>query len=497
MPTETTTPPAAQQRAGAGPDATTANAGAPGTARPSPGTPRRRTNWYGAFWRWHFYGSVIVIPVLLALSISGLVYLFRAQVDDLTHPGVLTVSVPAGAERMPLSAQEAVVREAFPDRPILSLVDQLGERATVFVTERPDGVRASVYVDPYRGAVTGELTADELLSDWAERVHGDLLIGDQGLGDRIVELGASWSIVLTVTGVLIFVLGRRARRGALRARSRGARLRAMHAVVGLPVGLGLLMLVVSGLPWTGVWGGIAQQVASSGGGSLWNEDPGAASTIGEHLEHSSGTSEPAGWAIGMGPAGHSSGAAGTPVSIDAAVAAAQAAGAPGPYQVLYPTDAAGTFSVVGSQWKNNGNPAESQVHLELTVHVDQYSGDVVGTYGYDDYSATAQVVSQGVAVHEGRRFGPVNTVLTTLFCLAVIFMCVSAPIMWWTRRGTATGLAAPRAKLPVWGNRMLLVALVALGVFLPLFGLSLVVILAFDHLVVRRVPRLRRLFGTV
>ncbi|MFS0884480.1 hypothetical protein AB3M81_04485 [Aeromicrobium sp. 179-A 4D2 NHS] len=32
------------------------------------------------------------------------------------------------------------------------------------------------------------------------------------------------------------------------------------------------------------------------------------------------------------------------------------------------------FSVLGDQWSNNGNPAESDVAKELTVHVDQYSG---------------------------------------------------------------------------------------------------------------------------
>ncbi|MGO8609678.1 PepSY domain-containing protein, partial [Rhizobium johnstonii] len=82
---------------------------------------------------------------------------------------------------------------------------------------------------------------------------GDLLLGDGAVGDRIVELGASWAIVLTITGFIIFFLGRKPRRAAVRKRGPGTRLRSLHAIVGLPVGLGILMLVVSGLPWTGVW----------------------------------------------------------------------------------------------------------------------------------------------------------------------------------------------------------------------------------------------------
>lgn len=275
------------------------------------------------------------------------------------------------------------------------------------------------------------------------------------------------------------------------------RLRSLHAIIGLPVGLGVLMLVVSGLPWTGVWGAAAQQIASDNGSSLWGEDPGAQSSIGELIESTSGTSAEAGWAIGNGPTGVSENIGPVTISIDAAIGTARATGAPGPYSVIYPVDETGVFSVLSSQWNDNGNPAESEVSLEQTLHIDQYTGKVVGEYGYDDYTVAAQVVSQGIAVHEGRRAGLVNTVLSTLFCLAVIFLCVSAPIMWWTRRGTASGIAAPRAKLPLWGNWLLVIVVAALGLFLPLFGLSLIVIMAFDQLLIRRIPRMKRFFGSV
>ncbi|TFC57494.1 MULTISPECIES: PepSY domain-containing protein [unclassified Cryobacterium] len=465
-----------------------------------PGTPyapikRRGTNWYAAFWRWHFYGSIIVIPVLFLLAVSGMTYMFRSQVDAFTHPGVLTVTQPQGTVRVPLSAQESVVRAAFPDRTVLSLVDATGDRSTIFVTELVDGSSSNVYVDPYTATVTGDLTSDQLVSDWAERVHGDLLLGDEGIGDRIVELGASWAIVLSISGFIIFFLGRRPRKAGRNKNVTGSRIRGMHAIAGVPVGLGILMLVVSGLPWTGVWGTLAQQVATDTSASLWGEDPGADSTIRDLMEKTNGTSAEAGWAIGNGPLGASAGG-GTPISIDIAVAAATAAGAPEPYSVMYPDGDTGVFSVTGGQWDNNGNAAESDVTQEQTVHVDQYSGAIAARYGYDDYSAVAKVVSQGIAVHEGRRFGAVNMIATTLFCLAVIFMCVSGPIMWWTRRGTASGTAAPRAKLPVWGHRVLLVAMTALGIFLPMFGLSLLIVLALDQLLIRRVPRLRRFFRT-
>ena len=464
---------------------------------PAPAPTRGRINWFAAFWRWHFYGAIIVIPVLLILATTGLTYLYRAQVDAWTHPGVLTVDVPPKAERLPLSEQEDAVRHAYPDRTILSVTDNTGDRATVFVTDL-HGETHNIYVDPYQAKVTGDLTPNQLVSDWAERIHGTILLGgDGGFGDTVIELGACWAIVLTITGFIIFFLGRRPRKNAKTRGIKGTRLRSWHALIGLPVGLGILLLVLSGLPWTGFWGTHAQNLATDGNTSLWGNDPGAESTLGDLIEATDGKSGPAGWAVAGGPTGQSETSAGQTISIDTAIAAAQQVGAPGPYYVTYPDSDTGVYSVFGWQWSNNGNPAESDVSKELTIHVDQYSGKVVGEYGYDDYSVLAKAVSQGIALHEGRRFGPLNTVVTTLFCLAVMFLCISAPIMWWNRRATASGIAAPRARLPIFGNWILLIAVIALGVFLPLFGLSLLVILALDQLLIRRLPPLARFFGTV
>ena len=38
------------------------------------------------------------------------------------------------------------------------------------------------------------------------------------------------------------------------------------------IGVGLLMLVVSGLPWTGIWGAQAQKLAADAGTSFWSQD---------------------------------------------------------------------------------------------------------------------------------------------------------------------------------------------------------------------------------
>ena len=120
---------------------------------------------------------------------------------------------------------------------------------------------------------------------------------------------------------------------------------------------------------------------------------------------------------------------------------------------------------------------------------------MVSSYGYADYPALAKVVSQGIALHEGRHYGTLNPLASLGFCLGVIFLCVSGPLMWWKRRPRGSGTdGAPRGRMPLQATPALAVGIIALGVFLPLFGLSLLVILALDRLVMRRVPALRRWF---
>ncbi len=156
--------------------------------------------------------------------------------------------------------------------------------------------------------------------------------------------------------------------------------------------------------------------------------------------------------------------------------------------VILPDRDDGVFSVLGFAFDD---PA-----AERTVHVDRYGGQVVSTYGYDDYPALAQVVSHGIALHEGRHFGTLNMLTSLAFCTGIAFLCVSGPLMWWRRRprGSAA-LGAPRGRMPLRTTPWLAVIVIALGAFLPLFGLSLLVVLLVDQLLVRRAPRLRRWFA--
>lgn len=150
----------------------------------------------------------------------------------------------------------------------------------------------------------------------------------------------------------------------------------------------------------------------------------------------------------------------------------------------------GVFSVIGYAFDA---PSD-----ERAVHVDRYDGQVLSTYGFEDYPLLAKVVSQGIGLHEGRSLGLWSFWGAALMCVAVIFMCVTGPLMWWRRRPRgATRLGAPRGRMPLRTSPLLVVGIVGLGVFLPMFGLSLLVVLLLDQLVLRRVPALAGFFDVM
>ena len=129
-------------------------------------------------------------------------------------------------------------------------------------------------------------------------------------------------------------------------------------------------------------------------------------------------------------------------NLDTAVAVGEREGLTHPMTVILPSEQTGVFSTIGY--------AFNEPTAERTVHVDRIGGTVVSQYGYDGYGTLAKAVTHGIALHEGRHFGTVNMVLTTLFCLAVIASCITGPLMWWRRRPKGgASLGAPRGRMPV------------------------------------------------
>ena len=404
------------------------------------------------------------------------------------------MKVDPGGLAQPYVTQLAVVEQEYPGSTAVSLAEPRDDHSpTIVSVTTADGEGRDVFVDPYQlqGAGVRRPRHDALRpgdpaarrSDGRDvgrpRHRGGRLLGVRDGADRLLPLRPRVAS---------------ARRRARKAGRRGAKLRYRHGLVGSVVGIGLLTLLVTGLPWTGFWGEKVQSFATERGSSMWSLDPGAqsdpASTLDESLPHGH---QDVPWAQGDSPVPEAPADGGeqSVANVDTAITVADQEGIRHPMTVALPEadDATGVFSVIGYAFDA---PSD-----ERTVHVGRYGGEVESTYGFGDYPLLAKVVSQGIGLHEGRSLGLWSFWGSASMCLAVMFMCVTGPLMWWRRRPRgAARIGAPRGRMPLRATPLLLVALVALGVFLPFFGITLLAALLVDQLVLRRVPALSHWFGT-
>ena len=106
------------------------------------------------------------------------------------------------------------------------------------------------------------------------RIHGELLIGDRG--SNIVELAASWAIVMFITGLYLVVAEERQWLGGYRLSPLGTR---QPLVLARPacgdrlwVSFFVLFLLISGLPWAKSWGGLLKEVRQFGAHEVVKQD---------------------------------------------------------------------------------------------------------------------------------------------------------------------------------------------------------------------------------
>ena len=72
----------------------------------------QKVSFYNLAWRWHFYAGLFVAPFMVLLALTGIIYLFKPQLDPLIYGDLLTVQSAEHA----LSADEQLQRAqaAFP-----------------------------------------------------------------------------------------------------------------------------------------------------------------------------------------------------------------------------------------------------------------------------------------------------------------------------------------------------------------------------------------------
>jgi uncharacterized iron-regulated membrane protein len=448
---------------------------------------RANTRYFTA-WRWHFYAGIYVVPFLMMLAVTGLIMLWTAALSGL-HGDQMRV-VPTGAVMQPAALATAAAA-VIPGGVVTQYVEPLTPDRVALIKVQDGEAAQAVLVNPYTGAVVDHFAWDGGWYDFASTIHGTLMIGT--LGDRLIEIAASLGLILVASGLYLHWPRDKGWRGALlpSLSSRGRALwKSLHGVVGFWMSAVMVVFLISGLSWTGIWGEKIVQAWSTFPAEKWDNVP-LSDKVHATMNHGAEKTVP--WTLEQTPLPQSGSLAGVqavsrPVTLDSVVGFAKGLGFAGRFQINLPADEAGVWTISHDTMSNDGHDPTG----DRTLHIDQYTGNVLADVRFADYSAYAAMMAVGISFHEG-DLGVWNLILNTVFCAAMIFLPVSGLVLWWKRRpDKAMRLAAPPAPraAPHWKGAVILVAI--LGCAFPLAGLTIVAVIAIDYLILRQVPRLRR-----
>ena len=117
---------------------------------------------------------------------------------------------------------------------------------------------------------------------------------------------------------------------------------------------------------------------------------------------------------------------------------------------------------------------------EQTLYIDQYNGKDLGKVRYQEYGIIGKWFTWGIPLHEGHLFGIANKVINLLVCIALL-AAVGLGLTSWIKKMKATQIKIPkRVKKPM--SIPLVIILVILGILMPLFGFSLIIIFLIELL---------------
>ena len=454
---------------------------------------------YRTIWRWHFYAGLFCLPFVVILSISGALYLFKAEIEswiDQPYDQLQLSGHPASAE-----AQAKAALAAFPGSTLQSYELPQSENQAIRVLVNNKGVAERVYLHPESLAVLNTVTEDSRLMRRLFRLHGELWMGNQG--SMLVELAASWTIIMVLTGlVLWWPRGEGKLAGVLYPRfGRGDRIfwRDIHSVTGMWISGFTLILLLTGLPWAKFWGDYFKTVRRLTGTAVVQQDWTNGAT-------SSAVQPESGGGTGGEHSGH--GSANRPMrspnatpldlsALDRVVNTVKPLNLPAPVLIAPPgsgkwSGGGGTGGGGNSGWTAKSMTANRPYRVDLVVEGD--TGTIKSRKDFSDKHVIDKVVGTGTALHEGRLFGWPNQLLGLLTALGLVTLSVSSVVLWWRRRESRT-LGAPARMISRPVSTGLLLVIVLLGLYLPLFGVSLIGVLLAEFLFLRRVPSLRDWLG--
>ncbi|MBU3032371.1 PepSY-associated TM helix domain-containing protein [Paracoccus marinaquae] len=452
---------------------------------------------YRAVWRWHFIAGLVILPFVLILAATGGIYLFKDEINDAAHRPLRFVEVRA--EALPPSQITAAALAAHPGTLRAYTPAPAPDRSAEVDIVGDDGLRNTIYVDPNDGRVLGALwdggAAGSPAMYVVRKLHSLEYAG--WFGNRLIEAAAGWMVLLVASGIYLWLPRGRKTVGTLRIKATRGRpwWRDLHAVTGIYTGVFIVFLALTGLPWSGVWGTKFYDTAYALGLGMpdgyWSNTPQStipaqdvmdrAPWIMERQPIPSSQAPDEGAHAGHGASGMASDGPDNTMlpTLDTVVTTVENLGIVAGYAINLPTTPTGVFTA---------SVYPDDITYERVIHLDRYTGEVLYDADLQDLGTLGRWAEWGISVHMGQEWGLLNQVVLLLACLAMIMLCVSAATMWWKRRPSGA-LGIPAVPTDWRIPRTLLGMAIVAGIFFPLVGLSMLILLAIElaaHLIGRR-----------
>ena len=447
---------------------------------------------YAAVWRWHFYAGLFCLPFVVWLSVTGVIYLFRPDIESWLDRRYESLALDT--PRALPSAEVHAALAALPGSVFNRYEPPATATGAAQIVLSRDAQLFRVYVHPGTLRIMSLARDDHRSMELLAQLHGNFLLGPRG--SMLVELAACWAIVLILTGLYLWLPRGRPKAGGLlypRIGQQGRLFwRDLHAVAGFWASIVTLFILFSGLPWSSNWGNYLTWArnlwtvtagqpdwpvgGAPTGAPLPTDDAGPAATM-AGMHHAETTALPA--APGPGQPDAST------QGLDKIVPIARTMDLPRPVWIQPPLAGSKDWRV-GSQTQNRPR------RVDYLVNPD--TGEAIMVRNVAGENIVDRVVNFAIAAHEGQLFGRPNQAILLLDVSCLLMMSLSATIMWWRRRPPRMlGAPAPAARPRFSMGIALTVAVLA--VLLPLFGLSLLLILAADRILLRQLPAARRWLG--
>lgn len=434
--------------------------------RISPASGKDAGTLYRTIWRWHFYAGLFVLPFILILSVTGAIYLFKPQIDRWEERAFQRLSMERAVSP---DVQLQSVMATYPTGRMnyYRLPERAGD-ATMLQLGFFNGDKLDVFVSP-QGKLLGTRDPATKFTDMVASIHGSLLLGTWG--DWLVELAASWTIVLILSGIYLWwprpfrVAGIFYPRLTLKGRPL---LKDIHRVSGFWIAGLVLVMLASGLPWASAWGSAFKWARTELGLIEGTQDWKIGGKPAEAVHHHHGSDSPA--AMDIAPIVFD----GQPLA--AFVAKARAEQMAFPVLVLPPHSPQRFGLPTGDDWTIKSETQNRPLARQVTY--DAKTAAETGRRGFGDRHVIDRVVNTGIAWHEGQLFGLANQLLGLFTAIALVGISVLGVVMWLKRRPVGR-VGAPSHGGPV-PTRRLAPVLVVLALLLPLFGATLVALLLVD-----------------